>query len=873
MAGLIRSFDWSQTPVGPLDRWPVSLRTVVDTLVASRFPMALLWGPELLLIYNDAYRAICADKHPAALGRSTREIWSEVWPINEPIFAAVMERGETLYFEDKVFPINRRGYSEDACFTLCYSPVRVEDGSVGGTLVVLQETTARKRAETALLESGARYRAVVEDQTEVISRFRADGIFLFVNDVYCRFFGKPAGELLNRKWQPVAHAEDVPRIEAALRTLSPGCPVVVIENRVFSGAGELRWMQFVNRGFFDAQGRLQEVQSVGRDITERKQLEEALQETNQKLNALIEASPLAVIVLDATGNVALWNPASERMFGWTRAEVAGRPLPTVQPDMGDEFAALRERVLRGETVPATETRRRRKDGTMVEVSAAFAPLRDAKGDVIGTMSILADITARKRAQDALRESEIRFASGFEFAAIGMALVGLDGRWLKVNRAFCELTGHAANDLLTKTFHDITHPEDLETDLEFVRQMLAGKRQTYQMEKRYLHKQGHVVWVLLSVSLVRDGQGQPLYFISQIQDITGRRQAEAALRQSEARYRSLVASSLDAVLLTEPDGGILAANEAACRMFGRTEAELIGLGRAGVADASDPRLAPALEARARTGRFYGELTFVRADGSKFPVEVSSVIFHSATGEPCTSMVIRDITERKRLESERAAMLTRLAAVEEQERRHLSRELHDQTAQRIVALAVELKTLERNLAAGRPQGERVGALRKAVDDLQRQIREIAWDLRAGELVEGELETALREFAEEWSERTRVSVDCECRGVSGERLPPQVATPLYRIVKEALTNVEKHAQARHVSVLLERDASLMRLTVEDDGRGFDVDAIQTSPGTAQHLGLLGMKERAALAGGTFLIESSPGSGTTILVRMPMNADPKSS
>jgi hypothetical protein len=107
----------------------------------------------LILIYNDAYRVICLDRHPAALGRSPRDIWPEVWHINQPIFAAVMERGETFHFENKLFPINRHGCFEDAYFTLSYSPVRIEDGSIGGSLVVLEETTEVKKAEEALLRS------------------------------------------------------------------------------------------------------------------------------------------------------------------------------------------------------------------------------------------------------------------------------------------------------------------------------------------------------------------------------------------------------------------------------------------------------------------------------------------------------------------------------------------------------------------------------------------------------------------------------------------------------------------------------------------------------------------------------------------------
>jgi PAS domain S-box-containing protein len=128
--------------------------------------------------------------------------------------------------------------------------------------------------------SEERYRTVIEDQTEVISRFTVDGTFIFVNSVFCRFFGKTAKELLGRTWVPGCHPDDLPHVEAQLRTLSPIQPTVVIENRVWSAAGEWRWMQFVNRGYFDVNGRLLEIQSVGRDISDRKKAELALREAH-----------------------------------------------------------------------------------------------------------------------------------------------------------------------------------------------------------------------------------------------------------------------------------------------------------------------------------------------------------------------------------------------------------------------------------------------------------------------------------------------------------------------------------------------------------------------------------------------------------------
>jgi PAS domain S-box-containing protein len=155
---------------------------------------------------------------------------------------------------------------------------------------IFRDITERRQVQEALRRSEERYRTVVEDQTEVICRFKADGTYIFINDVYCRFFGKSSQELLGSKWQPVALPDDVPMIEEQPRAMSPHKPIVVIENRVYSGTGEVRWMQFVNRGFFDQEGRLTEIQSVGRDITERKRAQDALERERQSLWRMLQAS-------------------------------------------------------------------------------------------------------------------------------------------------------------------------------------------------------------------------------------------------------------------------------------------------------------------------------------------------------------------------------------------------------------------------------------------------------------------------------------------------------------------------------------------------------------------------------------------------------
>jgi PAS domain-containing protein len=168
---LIRAFDWSQTAIGPISGWPQSWRTVVNLCLASRFPMIILWGPELIQVYNDSFIPLLGKKHPEAIGLSVRVCWPEFWSMSEPIYKAVLEQGETVYLENQLFPVERNDYLEEAYLTLCFSPIHDENGGVDGILVTLLETTRQvldrrrfemlnkleeehKQAEEALRESG-----------------------------------------------------------------------------------------------------------------------------------------------------------------------------------------------------------------------------------------------------------------------------------------------------------------------------------------------------------------------------------------------------------------------------------------------------------------------------------------------------------------------------------------------------------------------------------------------------------------------------------------------------------------------------------------------------------------------------------------------
>jgi PAS domain S-box-containing protein len=251
------------------------------------------------------------------------------------------------------------------------------------------------------------------------------------------------------------------------------------------------------------------------------------------------AAPAGIAVADQSGRFLAVNPGLCRMLGYSEAELLGRNVREVThpDDVAADNRAIRQLASGERHEYVRDKRYLRKDGSPVWARLRVAASTDATGETL-FVSHVVDITEARRAAQALAEAEERFRSAFDNAPIGMALVAPDGRWLKVNRALCELTGYAETALLVRTFQSITHPADLDTDLSYVEEVLAGTRRTYQMEKRYYHAAGHVIWVSLSVSLVRDASGQPLYFISQIEDITERKLQEEALRDQAARLALL-----------------------------------------------------------------------------------------------------------------------------------------------------------------------------------------------------------------------------------------------------------------------------------------------------------------------------------------------
>ena len=258
---------------------------------------------------------------------------------------------------------------------------------------------------------------------------------------------------------------------------------------------------------------------------------------------VFRSAPAGMVVGDARGDLVAVNRAFCAIVGLREDELVGRDFRelTHPDDRAEDEQGFNELASGDRSEYVTEKRYLRRDGSPAWVKVRAAVADDPQTGERLFIAHIVDIAERKRHELALAEAEERFRSAFDNAPIGIALVAPDGRFIKVNRSLCELTGHSETALLVRSFQAITHPDDLDADLAYVEDVLAGRRRTYQMEKRYYHADGHIIWVMLSVSLVRDAAGLPLYFISQIADITERKWREEEL-QDRAEQLAIIAST-------------------------------------------------------------------------------------------------------------------------------------------------------------------------------------------------------------------------------------------------------------------------------------------------------------------------------------------
>jgi PAS domain S-box-containing protein len=439
----------------------------------------------------------------------------------------VLEGGGVLTYEDTL-PVG----GVIRTYLTTKGAYRDPQGRPLGTFGISRDITKRKRAEDALRESNERLRIVTQATNDAVWDWDLNTNKVRWNERVRRLFGYHlnSDEADPAWWLERIHPDDREAVESFFFEVVRGKELTWVDEYRFRCA-DGSYKDVYDRGYVlrDADGRAVRIIGAMLDITARKRAEEALQESEARTRAILETAVDAIITIDEWGTIESINPATERLFGYPAAELVGRNVKVLMPPpyREEHNAYLHNYLSTGQKKIigiGREVAGRRKDGTTFPMDLAVSEVRLGARRLF--TGIARDITDRKRAEEALRESEERFRGTFKNAAVGIAhLDPTTGHFLRLNEKYCTIVGYPHDELMQKTVHDITHPDDMDKGD-------AGTHPVFTLEKRFLRKDGSTVWVDLSVSFQPDADEKPAYCISILQDISQRKQLEDELRQAK-----------------------------------------------------------------------------------------------------------------------------------------------------------------------------------------------------------------------------------------------------------------------------------------------------------------------------------------------------
>jgi PAS domain S-box-containing protein len=754
--------------------------------------------------------------------------------------------------------------------------------NVFGTVV---DITARVEAEAARAEDEARYHAM-SDRVLLATQAGQIGIWernivtnaLTWDDRMYALYGLERGEALTaERFTGCIHPDDRASALASVRaTLQQGAPFDT-EFRIIRPDGETRSIRAQATLVRAADGSPQRMVGTNWDVTAVRSLEFSLRASESRARSIIANAHQAIVTADEAGRITGWNRHAELTFGWSAAEAIGADLTMILPVGHAGVAAFLGGALGEDIDLRVERAARRKDGREISIELAVGAERTASGWEM--TALMHDISERKA------QLEL-FENAFEHAAIGEALVGLDGAFLKVNPTLCAMLGYSKDELRALDFQAITHPEDLAADLNFVNALHDGLISTYRMEKRLFRKDGSIIWIHLVVSRVDNPDGSPRHYISQIEDFTARREAKAALKDSEARYRLIAENTTDMILTADLDGKITFVAASCQVLTGYTPAEMMGRSAADLACPDE---------RARVRRVYRNLlkgaavervrwrVLHKTAGHDVWLESNPSLLRDPLTDAPTGFldVIREITQQVGQEEALAAARAEAEAAATVKGEFLANMSHEirTPLTAVIGFSGLLNQRPELDEVSRRFVHRVSSAGQALLAIVNDILDFS-KLEAGQVEITRCpvsplavaEDALALFAPQ-ADAKGLWLECEAEG----DLPDSVMIDADR-VRQVLLNLVGNAVkfTDHGSVRLvvgyDADGERLRLRVEDTGAGMDADQQQKlfqrfsqvdASSTRKHggtgLGLAICKGLTEAMGGVITVSSVLGAGST--------------
>lgn len=752
---------------------------------------------------------------------------------------------------------------------------------------IAAQISSRRRLAWAKEEQNQHFHSLFDQNPYAVFSLDLLGCFTSVNDASVKLAGLNKDELLGMHFGQLVAQNSVNDALFLFTEAKKGIPQQG-EVTITHPSGKLVHLNVTSLPIV-VQGRIIGVFGIAKDITEQVLAESENRRMQHLLDTIIDNIPVMLFVKEAKDlRFVVWNKAGEKLTGFPREEVLKKTdCDLFSKESADYFRETDRRVLKsGNFLDIAEEAIQTSKGTRLLHTKKVPFSMEGAQYLLGVSE---DITEKKRAQEALHESEARFRAIFEQAPVGINQVDLNNVPLRVNQKLLDIVGYSFEELKTKTLlHDLTHPDDLDYSQEYDRKIKAGELDRYSIEKRYIRKDGSIVWVHLTKTTIQDTDGKPVFLIALVEDITERRQAEAQIRKQQQLLSTIVDTLPLNLFIRDREERFVLINKYAASTVGRPKEEVIGKR---LADVFPHQVVESFRAH-DVIVWNSQKTLLIEErihqlGDEKYVLAGKLPLYLEGESPLLLGYSIDITERKRAEDalqrahdeledkvrERTEELnnayqtlrklsSHMQVAREDERTRIAREVHDEMGGVLTAIKIDISMLkqrqEANDQVATPELDRTLQL---VDTAVTSLRRIITDLRPSILDTLGLQAALEWQLQEFEKRTKVRCSFQMKGDEYE-LDDGRATAVFRIFQEALTNVAKHAQATRLDVFGKVTEDEIIIKIKDNGVGITKERCLNSGA----FGILGMQERARIFNGSVRVAGEPSKGTSVLIKFPL-------
>jgi PAS domain S-box-containing protein len=783
------------------------------------------------------------------------------------------------------------------------SSARFEDGKFVHMRCFTRDMTRRKQVEEKLREREELLRQA--QQVASIGTFEWNiktGVNRWTPELET-MYGLPQGGFLGTQtaWEQLVHPEDRDEaVRGIARALKEGS--FEGEWRVIWPDGSVHWLLGRALIFKDEAGEPERLIGVNIDVTARKRADSALEQSERRFREIIDLLPAAIYTTDAEGRLTHFNRAAVELSGRTPQLGTDRWCVTwklFRPDgtrLPHDECPMAVALKKGLVMDGVEAIAERPDGSRVWFTPYPRPLRNAEGAVVGGINMLMDITDRKKSE----QTTGLLAAIVDSSDDAIVSKSLDGVITSWNKSAERLFGYTAEEAVGQHITLIVPPDRRHEETTILDQLKRAQRIDH-FETVRMRKDGKTLDISLTISPVKDATGRVIGASKVARDITERKRVEQAL----AERAQLLDLSNDAIIVRDGEDRVTYWNKSASELYGYSREEALGRVTHELLQTEHPEaLGRIFEELHRDGRWTGELIHRHKDGSpivvvsrwaldrddhgnrKHVLETNNDITRQKQREQAlresqeqlraladglenlVSVRTRELQQRNveilRQSEQLQELSQRLLQIQDDERRHIARELHDSAGQVVVALGMNLASIARHAKKNSPLDQPVKECQELVQQLNREIRTMSYLLHPPLLDENGLPEALHWYIQGVKERSGLDISLNIPE-DFERLSPEMELVIFRVVQESLTNIHRHSGSKIAEIRIDRKAESVSLEVRDEGKGISPERLNEIQSQGSGVGIRGIRERVRQFGGDMNIESN-GSGTTVSATFPI-------